>query len=1805
MSKDPFAGLAEKAFAEIANPNSLSGAGDFVEPEVPTQYAPRDLGERFDRGLEAGSAGLKSSGQMFNALAASLVGADETAQTAMLRASEHEQDAARALEPMESFQEFYDQPTFEGFLNQAASGIGQAAPSLALTVGAALATGGTSVLVGAAGRGALSASSQIAARRVIKEAAENVAKKTATPDEKEVVSGLYKTLQGMSFKRGAYTGAAASSFVPLSGENFNEGLEAGEEPDAELALRSLLVAVPQTAVDITGEALFLKGFAKLAGAKAAKTNSSIMANLAKETAKASGKGIVTEGFAEAAQETISVANRTQMDDDFAFEDGYMRIGEAAFMGAVAGKAAGAATGFAGGAAQSAKRVFTKAEELSKKAREQRVNDEADREEFGDIDSGNTTQESERDIANQLGAMFDPTSSKEAVWVAGDIQAGFRDAIPEDNTVQKVKIDGAGETYGAYIPGRGVILGEKSIVESVVADGASDNILAAALGYSAGKAADADQVVQAVNRDGEIVSEEGTNEAGLAAAKAAAEGLAGEGGSVRTVPIKDALRERKKRLDAERPKVRKMDVNEEDIGGTEVDEADANVESNEDASSREQRTQEGKEVYAPKTDPEQVFDNTEQSRQEWQEASGQEIDWANPLYAAMPESMLRTAAKLQQNNPTKLVEIYKTEGGYRVESSSTPDTELVRFVDQGVEQELSIGVFLEQTLRVANRSATAPGNIGETTVTVIGKDGKETKALLSELTNAGRRIVEARERSGFTGAGRVQAGRAGLIAILGELQLGEFRVELGGRNLLDMDSRELAQIGKNVKASGGKKQQGDSLGFLLGPRGGKRTEGRNPEGYVEYEPDGDDSPRYRTETEQMQEAGLGDLPLTQQNIELGPVDTSRNQNSGKGGTKRQNGFRQATFPLGNIGTLATTVINRAVHALRLKKPVAVIGVKEFLADPNKLAEAFTDPVVAERVAEIMQELADNPNAAGRYIGFGNAHIVLVDNRGSNQLQNSLVATHELGHALFEEEMFESLNNAQLYKRLYKAFEKAQSDPNGPAAYNDSNPHAFEEWYADQVGIWSQRLYLKQKHQAKNFVERTFKEIAERITKMFKAMSGELRRRFGKEAASQDFQSYMDEVIAVSRRNRDASRSESAARVAKATFKTKLIVRAMEATIAPKGKAQQTVEAFWGKVSELLKSEQGRRLTKWVAAEDNALRAIAPKIADMFYVRSQSGKSGVGFLDAKINARNEILNDLEALIGSDWDTPEVQKAFDEASSDTATADLSGKAKEIRSFLDTLYEEYISKANGNDIQRRENYFPVSLDLASIFESPEAFIELVIEYNPDVSPQYIRETVDALVEKQASIIADDDIVLDASDPLSSVEKARIFTANIPADRLRDFTHSPQETLIKYIRHITIRTEFNRATKREDGSSMFNEELDKLSPSERKEALAVIERYLGYGKPMHPLLSKVSGYAQLFQWVTLLPLVTLSSVSELGGALVASKDFSGVMSSFKSIAHTIQNREESIQLARELGVTVSTAMANLGLTDADDEFLDPKVRKLSDKFFKAVGLDFFTRFTREFASQTGLNFLKSHALKAKSGDTRSIRYLEELGVSAAEVQAWQKSTEGNANFDFSSAEGAKVKAALQRFVSSSMLRPNAAERPAWANDPRFALIWSLKSFLYSFSKVITGGMMREAKVRFNEGETTVDKLSGVGMQMLLAGVAFMPLAMLSLEMKELSKYLLAMVLPGVEANGRYFRSDYMETGEYLSEIFDRAGYAGPAGIIGMIGQTYDWGETGLAPILGPTYGLVVDDILLDGLIRGDGLSILPKRVIPGYNVVM
>jgi hypothetical protein len=195
------------------------------------------------------------------------------------------------------------------------------------------------------------------------------------------------------------------------------------------------------------------------------------------------------------------------------------------------------------------------------------------------------------------------------------------------------------------------------------------------------------------------------------------------------------------------------------------------------------------------------------------------------------------------------------------------------------------------------------------------------------------------------------------------------------------------------------------------------------------------------------------------------------------------------------------------------------------------------------------------------------------------------------------------------------------------------------------------------------------------------------------------------------------------------------------------------------------------------------------------------------------------------------------------------------------------------------------------------------------------------------------------------------------------------------------------------------------------------------------------------------------------------------------------------------------------------------------------------------------------------------------------------------------------------------MLKPNAAERTSWGNDPKYQLIWALKSYLMSFGKVILGGVKREMAARLAEGDTTLEKLSSVGMMGVLTLAAFMPLAALSLELREIAKAGLAGVLPGVDANARYFRSDRMDTMTYMGELFDRGGLAGPFAILGMVTKSASWGEAqglgpvgqiakGLAPILGPTYGFLVDDIGL-GLAGGKGWEVVPARIIPGYSLVI
>ena len=1788
--------------------------------------APDSIGEAFSAGRKSGAAALDADIEYFAALFNTATGDQEAAETNVRRARIKEAQAAIPVSTMETFSEFYDEPTIDGFFMQIGKGTGEIFPSAISSI----AGGGIGGITAVLGKAVISKGGRAVANRIVKDALQKTADGTADAMEKELAQSAWGV-----FKAGAFVGAGASEYAPLAGGNLSEALEAGQELNADTAGRAALVAAPQALIGVGAEAGMLKLIGRVASKRAVKEGS-LFGKLAKDISGTTLKAGGLESATEVAQEGIGVINRFDMDDTYTAQDAKMRLAQSAFAGFFGGGAVGGAGGTVGS-------IFSQANQLIEKGRQIEVDQQVDEQQYGDqVFEGYTSNESQGDIAGQVEAMLDPTSSKQAVWSAGDRPVYGA----KENTITPVEIEGSDKpAYAAFVPGRGTVVStSEGIVADVIAGEASDSILQAALGYSNVKTDDGNLAVVVTDSQGRVVSEELTTEENRPAAENAARKLMPQGGSFKTISAQQALEERKKRVEKERgPVVRPMDDEDSKQVDKEMGFRGKSTGFDEGGDIFESETTKLKE-YAPRN-TEREYENTQPTRDAFEEAFGEEmnIDWESDYYGGMSESLMKAAVAAKKANSTALVTITEgKDGAYDLNLETTPDTETFSIGAQ--DQKLPIGEFIAQSVKDADRVAKNDDfnnkDSAEAKVTVVDPDGKETTAILADLVNAGRRILQTREGANFNQGGPIGSAAAAFSAIVSELQLSgyEVRDQATGDDLLSTNTLNVKTTLGGLRA-GGTKQSPLTLEEVLSPeqetadpitytvsgydasgpfKNDYKSRKEAKEAKATFEERGasdvkitDDREGYDDGTlaDRVKEGGktpdeqaaddaksfLGDLPPSRLNIEAGPVQ-NRGYSSAKPRYKGGRNPMNATYPAGSIGRLASQVASALVKKLRLKKSVSILGAKEISKmSEAKFNEMFSDPRVAAAVREQMDTLLNNTTALGRYMGFNDAHVILVDNRSDNQLQTALTTAHELGHALIQEEMAGSLENSALYRRLVTDFNKARAAKDSPAAYQDPNNElAFEEWYSDQVAIYAKNIYLRQTLPAKNMAASHFKKVADKLVAMFKNMSQEMRSRFGKDAQSQKFTEYMDSLAENKRRYWTAAKNKVGTR--EATFQQKALVRAIQDAM-PKSKFEKGVDFLARLVNEALSNPTVRKATQLVRTEDGVLRTISTKIANMMYIPAQSTNqgSGMGFVKRKQVIRKRMVSAVAKILGDDWTTPEATAALEAArDADIPIDQLPEDARKIREFLSDLYDNYISKTPGNKVLKRDDYFPVALDLAKIAEDPEAFVGLVLSSDPSIAASTVRDVVHKLVQLQKRILSDDEISVDATDPSAVAEAARVLTNSINPDKLAEFSLPSAEALQEYIRDQATRNEFLRATRAPDGTDLLQQELDKLSKVDKKEVVAMLERHMGYSRnPIGPKLRAANSYIQLFQWVTLLPLATVASVTELGGAVLNGKDFEAFGMAWKAMKDTIQNPIEAKELGEDLGVTLGRTMENMMMTDADHEYMDPRARVIGDKFFQVIGLDWFTRFTREFASNMGIQFVLRHAVN-DSGNPRSERYLTDLGVSAADVKAWE--ADGRS---FDSDSGRRVQDGLTRFVESSMLRPNSAERPSWANDPRLALFWQLKSFLYSFSKTIGGGIIREAKARAAEpGMTGLEKLGGVGLTLALAGVAFMPLAMISLELRELAKYLIAGVLPGVnQSGGRYFRSDRMDWDQYMTEIFDRSGFNGPMSIATSMMNADKWGSTPLAPLLGPTYDLVESAVI-------DGWEVIPDRILPVYSIV-
>lgn len=1917
-----------------------------AETDTSYNYAPANLGSVFRRGVTGGARGLAADARYFKGLAQTIIGDTEGAENSIRNARIMETRAAEAFDNIETFGEFLEEPTLTGFATQIFKGTGQIVPSAVSSI----ASGGTGAIVGMLGKSAVTATGRAAAKKLVQDGLIKTMRGTATPDERDLANGVYSLFRNRAANAGFITGAGTSEFVPLSGQNLSEALEAGEELDPVTAFRAAAIGVPQAAVGVGGEIGIAKLLGKVATQRGKAESSGILAKLGKDIGSAALKSGAIEGTTEVIQEGMAVANRFALDDEYTRQEAALRLGEAAFVGFFGGGSLG------GGAAapmSAANSVFRGAEKLIQKGREAQVAQQIEEEQSGAVDLGLTTPESARDIAAQFNAMEDPNNAKQSVWVSGNEDTyNVGDGANGVTTVSQqadgsIVADPDGDTYAVFVPGRGTLMSKNvSLISEVLNDGASDRAIAKALGYSATMPPTSDQVVQVTDSEGNVVHEEATDSVGLDRAIESAKGMVPAGGKWEVVDLQAALERRKQRFEADDDVVvRDMEIDPDEMAD-QVETTDTENISEFGTMTEFESEEILNKRYQPRN-PKAPVEETVAAREAYEQAFNESTEGI----PSAPNSILNRAVDLKNKYSDAIVSISENaDGTWSLNVTTSPDTR--RYGKNG----LPLGMYVDSEITQAKKSKFKNAQL-------VSEDGQRTKVNLQDLVQAGKRINETEGGTNFNEGGAATAAQAGLSTIMGQLLERGLRIEID-QLPLDHPSVNTETI---VDAS-----QNITLGQALTPRNtiprGKyfyqavdqegnvydqitidpaddindireqqqKFRNRPRETAVTFKRDRSfrDSPftrlqrvnrsdltsRQKTVLQQLQNIGdrlfkgkgepvsdtlrqrlftaytndarfqgsfeqwysnkiptwirsrdsfeaiqtgleeevspegeierfaedalrqtdlpLTQLPLTQHNIELGKPDyrvettssrrTDARPQPGKRQTKaRTFGFRE--------GSAFAAVMEKALSALKLKMPVTVItksywdglsdkqrvsffteqGVRPEQASPEGVVDPYMGDVLqATNIAGVVaQQIGSmNDSNAGKYIGFKNHHLLVVNEAVGNELAQTIAAMHELGHALFREERQGSLANEGLRRRMYKAFLKAKTKDGAPAQYEGAN--GFEEWYSDQVAMWGLKLAGGiAAAKPRNQIESHFKRVVTKLRNMWNSLRNEIRQRFNPtENFSPDFDTYIGEVV---------NRSKENSKEQVDNWTEAFVVRELDIEVAKQ--AKQSKQKIIGLNKDVLKKGinlvlPADNIMRMLGRAGSQARKAAIEIANMMY--SRSGEKGLGFLQLSTLQKNEFMNQLETILGEDLYSPENQLAFEQAVDDRIPTEATGsgialtpKAKQIRLFLERMHDEYISKVPGNKIGKLKDYFPVRLDLLQISNNPKAFAQILFDNQDSLKPQKSLQEIEAMVdgflargdisqETERTLnrligLPDDDFNANV-DPYddnvkANLRKALKLTKGIPRIELAraGFLKPPQEALANYVRDMVKYVEWQRAIKDENGNDKLAAALDvleKTNPEYRQKAEEILDIYLGYQKaPLSALMQQANSWLGFLQIITTLAFAAISSFSELAGPIINSREFGSLRPVALKAALQTMNRAETQELARQLGVVTSQSMAHAIIDPASQEYMGAQQRRWTDKWFTYTGLEWFTRFTREFGANMSKEFILYHA-KKPSPD--SVRYLKELGLTPEEVNSWS----GN---ELSSPVGLKIKRGMQKFTESSVIRPNAAERPIWASDPRFMLIFQLKGFAYAYGKVIVGGILREVKKRkanpnySSEAERTLAMTS----MLALAAFAAMPFTMLGLELKELTKYSLAAILPGIEASDRYFRSDSMDWGSYMFEITDRTGLLGPWSLLLGAQTSAQYGGSAIGSFLGPTAETMEK-------LFTDGLNAIPDRMIPVYS---
>lgn len=508
--------------------------------------------------------------------------------------------------------------------------------------------------------------------------------------------------------------------------------------------------------------------------------------------------------------------------------------------------------------------------------------------------------------------------------------------------------------------------------------------------------------------------------------------------------------------------------------------------------------------------------------------------------------------------------------------------------------------------------------------------------------------------------------------------------------------------------------------------------------------------------------------------------------------------------------------------------------------------------------------------------------------------------------------------------------------------------------------------------------------------------------------------------------------------------------------------------------------GRLADTLVGAGGDRLRGTGiPALADLADIikREYTAEGGdQGFINASRIAATKMRTEMGEILG-DLNAEQIRDVMEAMQANKPAATPEGRiaVSHLKRFLKETHS-YMKSAGVNIGSLGPDYFPRVWDTHYISQNQKAFRTML---EPYVRSGELKGTVDSLISRLVSYGGVETGIesRESTQPGMQHTKERLLAFIKPADAAQFVEKNLFATLSGYVNQAARKAEWTRRL----GNGKLEQIIaDAKSQGATKDDLALAEEYMKgvdgtLGDDISLTQRRLTGNIIVYQNVRLLPMAAFSMLVDPMGVMVGGGTLSDAWGTFKrgvkGITHTFDKNggeanDQGTKWAELVGAVDKAMMTHVMGDIYSQGMVGGTAQKINNAFFKYNLVEGLNRNFRIGAVEAAVRFLGRHAggLSGLGKSTHSKRWMRELGLRQGDIIMAGDHIALTEAEGLTAAQVQRVHAAINQWVDGAVLRPDAADKPIWMNDPHWALIAHLKQFVFTFQKVILGRVVHELR---------------------------------------------------------------------------------------------------------------------------------------------